>query len=430
MSSYSSNFKNERVKVKIILDSLKIPLKLLTEIKTIAFKTGIKRIALTGGVVRDTFLKENDPDFLINPFDIDLIVEGSASKLAEELQKNFGEDRLKELHYHKSFNTIDMKLDGFSIDITTARKEKYAYPGHNPQVFPSQLEKDLARRDFTINSIAIDLKDFSIVDIHNGRVAIKEKKLEFLHNKSVLDDPTRVIRGARYASRLGFTLTAKAKKQIKSTLKEWPWILNEEQSNTVLPAALTVRLRQELELLLTKEPWEQALNLLQEWGALSLLEEGLQQDQTWKTRLQWAFKLNIEPLTALIAGAKDAKTLASRLQLPYSEKKFIEESIEIKDHFSSDITLQEINQWPPSRWCEEIESKNWDPKSVALEICMEPKSLPGLIQWWAYWRKIKSPITAKELMQRGWKSGPKLGLELKRLRLNHIDKENIFTSIF
>jgi tRNA nucleotidyltransferase (CCA-adding enzyme) len=149
-------------------------------------------VHLVGGAVRDLLLGGR-------PLDLDLVVEGDAAALAERLGGVVREfDR---------FGTATVVLDGHSYDIAGARRETYAAPGALPDVAPSGLEEDLGRRDFTVNAAAIELAGPragafraapGMLDDLEGR------RLRVLHHRSFIDDPTRLLRLARYAGRLGF----------------------------------------------------------------------------------------------------------------------------------------------------------------------------------------------------------------------------------
>ena len=119
-----------------------------------------------------------------------------------------------------------MRIDGLSIDLARARAEIYPAPGLNPLVEPDSLEKDLARRDFTVNAMAVVLQPDGrrlLLDPHGGQEHLVKRQLAFLHEGSVKDDPTRVIRAARYGARLGFSLAPEALSQVRRTLTAWPW---------------------------------------------------------------------------------------------------------------------------------------------------------------------------------------------------------------
>ncbi len=405
------------------LDLQGIPLELFKLIRDVAKNAGINRIALTGGVVRDALLHDLGIKYWQGAKDIDLIIEGSASKLAKELQYALGTERLSELRIHQAYDTVEMRVDGTLIDLTTARLENYSAPGQNPQITPSNIEQDLARRDFTVNSIALDIStdELRLIDPFGGVKDLEKGELNFLHDRSVEEDPTRIIRGARYAARLGLEMSPNSLKQICSTLQNWPWDLHVTKEACPMPPAMSTRLRLELELLLTQEPWEEALKNLQEWEAFVLLEQKLQYDQQWRRRIRWAKKLKVEPLTAFIAGANNPISLATRLDIPKKQIELLAESLKLEDLLSS-IATNELSHWLPSRWSQEIENANLKPDAIAISICKGVSMWRPLLRWWGRWRQITSPISAIELINQGWQPGPELGAELRRLRATQIDK--------
>ena len=149
-------------------------------------------VHLVGGAVRDLLLGGT-------PFDLDLVVEGDAAAVAASLGG--------ELKAFDRFGTATAVLDGFSYDIARARRETYAHPGALPDVEPAPLAEDLLRRDFTVNAIALALAGDSAGELTAAPGALGDldaRRLRVLHDRSFIDDPTRLLRLARYASRLGF----------------------------------------------------------------------------------------------------------------------------------------------------------------------------------------------------------------------------------
>jgi len=157
-----------------------------------------------GGVVRDEFLG-------VKSFDIDITYVGNAieycSKFGEVIRENpdFGTIRVKVSEEYKSY----FKLRNNSIvDFASTRSETYPKKGHLPCVdkIGCPLKEDILRRDFTINAIAKSVKTGEIIDYTNGINDLKNKKLRVLHDKSFIDDPTRIIRGLKFSVRFGFEL--------------------------------------------------------------------------------------------------------------------------------------------------------------------------------------------------------------------------------
>ncbi len=398
-----------------------LPIELLSKIYTLARKLSITDIAVVGGAVRDELIG-NLYNYKLKPKDIDLLVEGSAIELAEALRNELGKERISKFIIHSAYKTVEMEIDEISIDLASAREENYNSPGDNPTISYCNIKKDLFRRDFTINSIALKLSEMKLIDPFGGQESIKKKEIEFLHNKSVADDPTRIIRAARYSSRLNFQLTIEAVEQIKKTISNWPWSWSHGNDIRLAPPSLATRLRLELELLIKEKSWKIALTNLQNWNAFYLLDIGLQFDTKWEIRLQTASELKVSLITALVSGAKDPITLSKRLQLPKKQLNTLYESIKIKHFLSDPNSTEECQSWSPSIWCQEIEKSNWNKDSIALAICEEVPFANPLYQWWSNWRLVKSPVTARELIKQGWLPGAELGAELNRLRFEEIDK--------
>lgn len=149
-------------------------------------------VHLVGGAVRDLLLGGS-------PSDLDLVVEGDAAQLAEKLG---GEVRV-----HDRFGTSTVSLDGYVYDLARARRESYARPGALPDVEPASLTEDLLRRDFTVNALALAIGGPRAGELSSAPRALEDlsaERLRVLHERSFVDDPTRLLRLARYAGRLGF----------------------------------------------------------------------------------------------------------------------------------------------------------------------------------------------------------------------------------
>jgi tRNA nucleotidyltransferase (CCA-adding enzyme) len=156
-------------------------------------------VHLVGGAVRDLLLGGT-------PFDLDLVVEDDAAAFAASLGG--------ELTLHDRFGTSTVALGGFAYDIARARRESYARPGALPDVAPATLAEDLRRRDFTVNAIAIALGGGAPGELRAVPGALQDldaRELRVLHDRSLIDDPTRLMRLARYASRLGFAIESQTR---------------------------------------------------------------------------------------------------------------------------------------------------------------------------------------------------------------------------
>jgi tRNA nucleotidyltransferase (CCA-adding enzyme) len=154
---------------------------------------------VVGGFVRDLFLYRSDED-------IDIVIEGDGITFAKKYAKIVG----ARIHSHEKFGTaVIIFPDGFKIDVASARMEYYKFPAALPVVEMSSIKLDLYRRDFTINTLAIQLnsnKFGTLIDFFSARKDIKEKIIRVLHNLSFVEDPTRVFRAIRFEQRFEFTI--------------------------------------------------------------------------------------------------------------------------------------------------------------------------------------------------------------------------------
>jgi tRNA nucleotidyltransferase (CCA-adding enzyme) len=171
---------------------------LLRELGRSADEGGIG-LYLVGGVVRDLLLKRSN-------WDLDLTVEGDGLSFARQVTNRYGAG----LVLFERFSTARLVFpDGLKVDIASTRRESYADPAALPDVVTASLEEDLFRRDFTINAMAIQLNLAhwgELRDPFGGQQDLRNKTLRVLHDRSFVDDPTRIFRAIRFAERFGFRI--------------------------------------------------------------------------------------------------------------------------------------------------------------------------------------------------------------------------------
>jgi tRNA nucleotidyltransferase (CCA-adding enzyme) len=155
---------------------------------------------LVGGLVRDLLLGRPHRD-------LDVVVEGDGLAFAARLAAAVG----GRVRAHPAFLTaVVLDPEGFDIDVGTARGESYRAPAALPEVRAAGLREDLFRRDFTVNTLAIRLgpgPGHELIDLFGGRRDLEAGTLRVLHDRSFVDDPTRILRGVRLEARLGFRLS-------------------------------------------------------------------------------------------------------------------------------------------------------------------------------------------------------------------------------
>jgi len=153
------------------------------------------RAFLVGGAIRDIILGREIKD-------IDIAVECCPQKLLSSSHMEPAK-----VISTSQFETVKLEICGQIIDLSMTRSEIYPNPGALPEVQLSTIEGDLSRRDFTINAFGVHVDPDrwgDLIDHHSGLQDLCHKKIRVLHNQSFMDDPTRVFRAARYASRLSF----------------------------------------------------------------------------------------------------------------------------------------------------------------------------------------------------------------------------------
>ena len=185
-----SNFMKERLSPRL--------LQILKDIGKTADDLGCDAYVV-GGFVRDLFLYRSNED-------MDIVIEGDGIVFAKQYASQTG----ARIHSYEKFGTaVIIFPDGFKIDVASARLEYYKFPAALPIVETSSIKLDLFRRDFNINTLAIQLNPdkFSIlIDFFSAQKDIKEKVIRVLHNLSFVEDPTRVFRALRFEQRFGFSI--------------------------------------------------------------------------------------------------------------------------------------------------------------------------------------------------------------------------------
>jgi tRNA nucleotidyltransferase (CCA-adding enzyme) len=213
-----------------------------------------ENVYLVGGIVRDLLLDKSN-------LDIDLVVEGDAVALAQRLIDN---EPVK-ITVHHRFNTAKLQWHEWNVDLASARSESYARPGALPTIKPGKLGDDLFRRDFTINAMAIELNPEGygrLIDLYSCQNDLRQGLLRILHQRSFIDDSTRIWRCLRYEQRLGFQLEPDTLRLLKRDIDMLDTISGD-------------RIRYELECVLKEQIPEKVLQRAEELGVLFKLNPSL-----------------------------------------------------------------------------------------------------------------------------------------------------------
>ena len=230
---------------------------LLQEIGRFGEETS-RSVYVVGGFVRDLLIgREN--------LDIDIVVEGDAVDFACQLGKVWG----GQVQTHHQFKTATItRLDGLKLDFVSARNETYPSPGALPSVEYGTIVEDLQRRDFSINALAMRLQPDTfgeLVDCTGGLRDLRAGCIHVLHERSFVDDPTRIFRAIRYEGRYSFQILEDDQKRILDAINQG-----------VLNLISGQRIRNEIDHILSEEAAPQMVNRMCDFNLFGVIHP------TWK----------------------------------------------------------------------------------------------------------------------------------------------------
>ena len=380
-------------------------LELLRDTSKEASKLG-QRVYLVGGIVRDLLLGYPN-------FDLDLVTEGDAVELANRIARISGAG----LVIYPRFSTAKIKSGDFAIDIATARSETYARPGALPAVTPSSIEKDLFRRDFSINAMAISLtaEDYGqLLDPHRGKDDLHSHLIRILHPDSFSDDATRILRAIRYEQRLGFNLEHETARLLKRDIPMLDTISGD-------------RIRHELELIFREEHPEHVIKRLGDLGALQRINHSLGGNEWLAAKFDDARRLG-KPgelpalyfcLLAYPLNGEQLNQLVSRLNPSAKLTKTLKDTARLKLH------LTQLNK--PSLKPSNIYYflHEYDPLAIKANIIAEDKPVirQHLQLFLSKLRYVKSCLNGEDLQRLGIPAGTKLGEILEILHKAKLNGE-------
>ena len=378
-----------------------------------------------GGFVRDLLTGAAPPD--VDLPDVDLVIEGDGVTFARRLAEEIGGTVL----VHRSFGTASIEggrapagagLDGVAlgrVDVASARREHYPTAGALPEVEPADLREDLRRRDFSVNAMALALapdRFGRLLDPMGGQADVRRRRLRALHPLSFVEDPTRVFRAARYASRLGLRADAATQAAIRLAVERPGY------------AALSgQRLWREIELAAAEPRARLVFERLVRWKATSLwnLERPSSRHLAASERLgRWARSAGVvvDPAElALLALTLDrpaelVERSLDRLALAGEPRARLEAGA-----LAGPLAHRlEAVRLPPSAVGELLEAA---PEAAALAAWLRGGARARRrIQWYlAHGRAVRPRLTGRDLLALGVPGGPRVGAALGMLRRRRLD---------
>ena len=363
---------------------------------------GLPPAYLVGGAVRDLLVGGE-------PVDIDIAVEGDARSVARALAERLG----SEAREYERFGTADVNVGGHTLHLVSTRAESYDAPGELPRVTAASLSDDLRRRDFTVNAMAIGLTGDDLghlYDPHGGLGDLEARTIRVMHDQSVLDDPTRLLRAVRYATRLGFSLEPETER-----------LAREAVAGDALATVSGARIRDEL------------MDLLRETEAPAGVE--LLRD----LELHTALHPELDPDPELVASAALGATAIGADRGVSALAAFVESAPEKLDLWLADLNLLADERDAASRAArvapriaQALREREQTPselhallareplEALALALALRAPSDP-ILRWVTDLRHVGLEISGRDLLAAGVPEGPAVGRALEETLRRKLD---------
>jgi tRNA nucleotidyltransferase (CCA-adding enzyme) len=325
---------------------------------------------LVGGVVRDFVLGRPRTD-------IDVAVETDVRPIADALGG--------EVIEHERFATASVTLDGLEVDLARARAETYPQPGALPTVTPAPIADDLARRDFTINAMAVPLADEpKLLDPHAGVDDLRAGLLRVLHERSFVDDPTRALRAARYAARFDLEPEPRTAELLRGA---------------DLGTVSSDRVEAELRRIAREAAAPRALELIAQWGLLELPGDAVALVEQLRARASGPPWLGFSDPTPAILAASGYGYAAGPVRR----------------------AAEKLSHATPERPSDAVRAvAGASPAELLLARAMGAEWLDRYVDQWS---KVSLEIDGADLLEKGIPEGPAVGRGLEAAHSAKLDGE-------
>lgn len=384
-------------------------------------------VELIGGAVRDLLL---DPKG--TPRELDVVVPedsfGFAGLLAGRLSldRQPGQDTPTP-HVHDRFGTATVEWPDGRIDIAERRGERYTRPGALPEVHPGNVEEDLARRDFTVNTIAVALAGPHEGELHGVDGALDDlaaRRLRILHERSFLDDPTRLMRMTRYRARLGFEPDDRTASLAELAI-----------AAGALDTASPARIGAELRLALAEPDPVAALESLEHFGVLSALHEAIELDAPLALAALGELPPDGRPDVLLLASllrpghSFDSTDYQTRLRTLLDSWEFPgpEREHTVRSAILAPRIAERLRQaHAPSQIYEVAHGEPLEAVALAGGIAAaagNEEAADAARRWLSELHAVGLRITGDDLLRAGIAPGPEIGRHLRRALMRKLDGE-------
>jgi tRNA nucleotidyltransferase (CCA-adding enzyme) len=387
-------------------------------------------VRLIGGAVRDLLL---DPE--ATPRELDVVVDGDAAGAAGRLavKLSLGHDRGRPdtpvPQVHDRFGTATVEWPDGRIDVAERRSERYPHPGALPEIRPGTADEDLERRDFTVNAIAVALggpRPGELSAVSGALGDLRARRLRVLHEQSFRDDPTRLLRLARYRARLRFEPDADTARLVTDAIRD-----------RALDTVSLARIGAELRLALAEPDPVAALEALAQLGVLAALHQSLTLDApVARAALEtlppcenaWPDVLLLAALL-LPAHAYDTSDYETRLRVlldgyefPAAERERAVHSAILAPRIVQRLQLAQA----PAEIYDVAHGEPLEAVALAAALADADGSAAAAYaarRWLAELRLVELEIRGDDLLAAGIAAGPDVGRRLRRALMRKLDDE-------
>ncbi len=369
--------------------------RLLQEIGRFGEETS-QSVYVVGGFVRDLLIgREN--------LDVDIVVEGDAVDFACQLAEVW-EGKVQAHHQFKTATIT--RLDGLKLDFVSARNETYLSPGALPSVEYGTIVEDLRRRDFSINALAMRLQPDTfgeIVDCTDGLQDLRSGRIRALHERSFIDDPTRIFRAIRYEGRYNFQIVEGDRKRILDAIKQG-----------VLNPISGQRIRNEIDHILSEETALQMVNRMDEFDLFDAIHPTWKIspnfDALWRAAgqaIKWAStSLLNDPINTrailwmtLLTAVDSIEVISSRLGL----EKELCTKLSTQTQLEHDLNTLSVSS-KPSEVYQLLNPYPLEPIVFVLTQSNQPAwRVEKMNNYLTHLRNVRPLVTGDDLIQRGLK---------------------------
>jgi tRNA nucleotidyltransferase (CCA-adding enzyme) len=344
-----------------------------------------------------------------DPVDVDIAVEGDARSAARALADRLG----SEAREYERFGTATVETPQGTYNLAGTRSEVYEAPGELPTVSPASLDEDLRRRDFSINAMAIGLTGDDLGHLYDpcaGSADMANGVVRVLHERSFLDDPTRLLRAIRYATRLGFELDPETER-----------LAREAVAADALSTVSGARIRDELMDLLGETDAPAAIERMRDLEIHTALHPELDPDPELVASAALGAAAigadrGVSALAALVESApEDLDLWLADLHLPAEQRDAASRAARVAERIAKALRERDHS---PSELRELLAREPLE--ALALALALRAPS-EAVLRWVTDLRGVGLEISGADLLAAGVPEGPAIGRALEETLRRKLD---------